>query len=130
MKFNELPTDAQFSLNREREELKGKCVNTPYVIHIYNAEGTRYFYARRISEPWSDPNTGNYMPFGGGTHWRLTYGAVQFEGYKNPVGERDYRLCDGKPFGKSKNGTVIPRIVSTKKEVLAIINQIGIFKLN
>lgn len=129
MKFNELPTDAQISLNRERDELKGKCVNTPYVIHIYNAEGTRYFYARRISESWND-DKGHYMPFGGGSHWRLSYGAVQFEGYKNPVGERDYRLCDGKTYGKSVNGTVIPRVVSTKKEVLAIINQIGIFKLN
>ena len=130
MKFNELPSDKQQALNREREQLKGKCTNTPYVIHIYNAEGTRYFYARRCCEAWSDPKTGNYMPFGGGSHWRLTYGAVQFKGYKNPVGERNYRLCDGKTYGKSMNGTIIPRTVGTKKEVLAIIQQIGIFKVD
>ncbi|MBP7856835.1 MAG: hypothetical protein KAZ98_03055 [Prevotella sp.] len=129
MKFNELPTDVQDQLNAEREKIKNKSVNTPYVVHIYNADGTRYFYARRVSEPWSDTK-GNYMPFGGGSHWKLTYGAVQFEGYKNPVGERDYRLCDGKTYGKSANGTVIPRVLGSKKEVLSIIKQIGIFNLN
>ena len=27
------------------------------------------------------------------------------------------------------NGTIIPRVLATKKEVLALINQIGIFKV-
>lgn len=129
MKFEELPAEKQKALNRERQQLKGKCTNTPYIIHIYNADGTRYFYARRCCEAWSDPNTGNSMPFGGGSHWRISYGAVQFERYTNPVGERDYRLCDGKRYGKSANGTPIPCVLATKKEVLSLINQIGIFKV-
>lgn len=128
MTFNELPIETQEHLNKEREDLKGKSVNTPYMIHLYSKDGSRYFYARRVCEAWSNTK-GNYMPFGGGSHWRMSYGRVQFERFRNPVGETDYRLCDGKTYGKSANGTVIPRELGTKKEVLAVIKSIGIFNI-
>lgn len=128
MKFNELPIEIQEQLNKEREELKGKTTNTPYVIYLYNNEGTRYLYARRICRSYND-DKGNYMPFGGGTYWTITYGKVQFERYRNMMGETDYRLCDGLHFGKSANGTIIPSKVETKKEVIELIKQIGIFNI-
>ena len=128
MKFNELPMEIQEQLNSERDAIKGKCINTPYEIHIYNADGTRYFYAHRVSISWND-DKGNYMPFGGGSYWEVRYGVVQIEAYKNPIGQRDYRLCYGRTFGKSMNGTIIPKRINKKKDVLAIIKSIGIFNL-
>ena len=128
MTFQELPEDIQAQLNKERELLKGKHINTPYLIHIYNAEGTRYFYARRECLSWAD-DKGHSMPFGGGSRWKLCYGKVQFERYKNPLGEVDYRWCDGKAFGKSTNGTFIPRSLGTKKEVVALARAIGVFNI-
>ena len=128
MKFSELPTEIQMQLNREREELKKKAINTSYMVHLYSIDGSRYFYARRICESWND-NKGNSMPFGGGSHWRMSYGKVQIESFRNPVGEKDYRLCDGKTFSKSMNGVSIPREVKTKKEVMSIIQSIGIFNI-
>lgn len=128
MKFSELPAEVQAQLNKQREELKRKRINDPYNILLYNEEGTRYFYARRICESWNN-DKGAYMPFGGGSHWNIWYGKVQFERFRNPVGEIDYRLCDGKTYGKSVNGTVIPVSVDTKKEVISIIKAIGIFNL-
>lgn len=126
MTFNELPIKTQERLAQERAQLSKKRINTAYEVHLYNAEGTRYFYARRLTKSWND-DKGNYMPFGGGSFWRIAYGRVQFEGYRNPVGERDYRLCDGKTYARSANGTVIPRSVDTKKEVMTIAKNIGIF---
>ena len=128
MKLNELPSKVQERLSRERIELFDHCVNTPYLIHLYNEDGTRYLSARRCCMAWGD-NKGNYMPFGGGSYWTIQYGVVQFHRYVNPVGEIEYELCDGKTYGKSVNGTIIPRRVETKKEVIDIIKNIGIFHL-
>lgn len=128
MKFNELPVAVQERLNRERLTLKDKNYSGAYDIRLYNDAGTRYFSARRKQYSWNN-DKGAYMPFGGGSRWYISYGCVQFERFRNPVGEIDYRLCDGKTYGKSANGTVIPRELGTKKEVLAVIKSIGIFNL-
>ena len=128
MKFSELPVETQKILNEEREEIRGKTINTDHLIHLYNKDDKRYTYARRHCRSWDD-DKGHSMPFGGGSYWTLSYGKVQFERYRNPLGQRDYRLCDGVTFRKSANGTVIPSTVATKKEVINIINQIGIFNL-
>lgn len=128
MTFQELPQETQEQLRIEQLDLVKRNRNTAYEVHIYDALGSRYFYARRICQAWSDTK-GNCMPFGGGSHWRLCYGRVQFESYKTPVGTREYRLCDGRVYGKSANGTVIPKSVSTKKEVMAIAKAIGIFNI-
>jgi hypothetical protein len=128
MKQSELPIEVQNQLAKDRMALSGKVVNGAYTVQLYNAEGTRYFYARRSQEPWWD-NKGNYMPFGGGSHWSISYGAVQFRCYKSPLGTREYELCYGKRYNKSANGTEVPFSVATKKEVIAIAKSIGIFNI-
>ena len=128
MNLSELPIEVQNQLAKERLALANTVVNNQYTVKFYNSDGTRYFYARRSQEPWWD-NKGNYMPFGGGSHWNIVYGAVQFRCYKSCMGTREYELCDGKRYTKSANGTVVPGCVATKKEVIAIAKQIGIFNI-
>ena len=124
MKFNELPIEVQTQLRKDKEQYVSKRINDSYTVHLYSTDGTRYLYAHRHVLP------SLYMPFGGGSYWKITYGVVQFEGYINPVGGRDYRWCDGsKKFGKSTNGTIIPSRVETKAEVLEIAKAIGIFDI-
>ena len=125
MKFSELPKQVQETLTKEKGLLHLKKINTPYEVLVYNETGTRFFNARRVQSPWLD--NGNYMPFGGGSKWTIKYGEMVFCTCRNPFGEIDAELRMGKTFGKSKNGTVIPQSVATKKEVLALIDQIGIF---
>lgn len=128
MKLSELPTEIQQQLAHEKLLLPSRKRNTGYEVLLYNAEGTRYFYAKRYCAPWWD-DKGHYMPFGGGTYWEIAYGAVQFRKYKSCCGTTEYELCDGKRYGKSANGTEIPRRLGSKKEVLELIRKIGIFKL-
>lgn len=132
MKFNELPMEFQEKLNKERKVLSGIKCNTSYDILVYNEAGTRYFSAHRICVPWSD-DKGHYMPFGGGTHWAIYYGAVQFFRTKNPLGMLDYEWCNGKRFTSKtfEDGSrvEIPSTVSTKKEVLSIIKSLRIFNI-
>ena len=126
MKFSELPKDVQVYLTAERLKMKNRNCSTAYDIVLYNAEGTRYFRAHRCSIPWWD-NKGNSMPFGGGTYWDIYYGCVQFRRERNPLGEYDYRLVEGKQYSRSMNGTPIPQKLSTKKEVMELVQKIGIF---
>ena len=126
MRFSELPTKVQETLTKEKGLLHLNQINTSYEVLVYNETGTRFFNARRIQSSWQD-NNGNYMPYGGGSKWTIKYGEMGFRTCRNPFGEIDAELRMGKTFGKSKNGTVIPNSVATKKEVLALIDQIGIF---
>ncbi len=128
MKFSELPVEVQERLNGERKALANSKTNTPYKIHLYNKAGTRYFFAVRVCLSWND-GKGNYMPFGGGTYWAISYGAVQFRSYRNPIGQIDYKLCDGLRYGKSANGTIIPEKLPIKKDVMELIDAIGIFNI-
>lgn len=57
----------------------------------------------------------------------MSYGAVQFRATRNCMGEVEYELCHGKKYGTSQNGTKIPPYVQTKKEVMYIIEKVGIF---
>lgn len=125
MKISELPEDVQKKLAQQRIELSHKRINTPYRVEVYNADGTRYLEAYRICKSWSD-DKGHYMPFGGGTYWSIRYGAVQWTSRKDPLGGIDYELCNGKQYG-SRDGVEIPKIVNTKKEVLILIEKLGIF---
>ena len=126
MKFSELSQQVQDSLTSEMSLLHLKQVNTAYEVLVYNKTGTRFFNAKRVQSSWHD-NNGNYMPYGGGSKWTIKYGEMGFRTCRNPFGEIDAELRMGNTFGKSKNGTVIPNSVATKKEVLALIAQIGIF---
>lgn len=129
MKFSELPIDVQERLSKEMTELSKKNTNTAYRILLYNADGTRYFEADRICMPWQD-DKGNYMPFGGGTYWKLRYGKVSFRRKIDTfIGYDEYVLSNGKTFGKSANGTIIPATLKTKKEVMAVAKAIGIFEI-
>lgn len=128
MKFSELSIDVQERLNENRKALVKQNTNTAYRICLYNADGTRYFSARRVCQSWQD-NKGHYMPFGGGTSWVIYYGCVQIKSMRNPMGQIDYELCNGKTYGKSANGTIIPTSLPSKKDVIDLINAIGIFTL-
>lgn len=121
MKFNELPQEIQDSLNAEAKALREKNRNTPYEVLLYNEKGTRYFMARRnaIGTTWGS--------FGGGSEWKCSYGKVQFQRRRDPLGGIEYVLTEGQRFAHSANGTEIPEKVATKKEVIDIINRIGIF---
>lgn len=128
MKISELPAEVQEQLARERQALARKKVDTPYEIELYNADGTRYFRARRVQHAWGD-DKGNSMPFGGGSHWGVAYGPVRVRRYRSPVGTDEYELYNAAPFAKSVNGTVVPPSVTTKKEALDIAKTIAIFNL-
>lgn len=128
MKISELPAEVQERLARKRQALARKKVDTPYEIELYNADGTRYFRARRVQHAWGD-DKGNAMPFGGGSHWSVAYGAVQASIYRSPIGTVEYELGLGMTFRRSANGTDIPKTVATKKEALDIAKAIAIFNL-
>ena len=128
MKLSELPQDVQNQLHKQLDKLANKHINDSYTIHVYNSNGTRYFYAHRFQHPYYD-DKGNYMPYGGGSQWKVSYGRVQFHRTKNPLGEYEYELFDGKTYGKSANGTVIPSILNKKAEVIKLIKEIGIFTI-
>lgn len=123
MTIQELPQEWQDRLARERSGLIGKVVNTPYKILVYNYNAKRYFEAYRHSVATS------WAGFGGGSYWKIRYGAVQFERGKDPFGGVEYHLCHGKTYGKSANGTIIPKMLDTKKEVIELIKNIGIFNI-
>ena len=128
MKFEELPAEVQQQLAQQRAELAGKRINTAYRVELYNADGTRYIEAARCCKSWND-DKGHAMPFGGGTYWTIRYGAVQWQTRKDPLGGKAYELCNGKQYGKSRNGVEIHNRLNTKKEVIALIKSIGIFKI-
>ena len=128
MKFEELPAEVQQQLAQQRAELAGKRINTAYRVELYNADGTRYIEAVRCCKSWND-DKGHAMPFGGGTYWTIRYGAVQWQTRKDPLGGKAYELCNGKQYGKSRNGVEIPNRLNTKKEVIALIKSIDIFKI-
>ena len=125
MHFTELPQEVQETLAMAKSRLHLKQVNTAYEVLRYNKNGTRYFHARRVQGSWQ--GNGVYMPFGGGSKWTIKYGEIGFKTHRNPFGGIDAELGMGRIFGKSANGTIIPQSVGTKREVLALIAQIGIF---
>ena len=125
MRFSELPKHVQDTLAEAKCRLHLKKVNTAYEVLVYNEAGTRFFNAKRVQGSWQ--GNGAYMPFGGGSKWTIRYGEMGFRSCRNPFGEIDAEMCMGRIFGKSSNGTLIPKSVATKKEVLALIAQIAIF---
>lgn len=127
MTLSDLPQEVQQELINERVELCSKWHrNTPYEVCFTNKEGTRYFEARRKQSAYSD-DRGNYMPFGGGSQWYIYYGKILWDRRKNPVGEWDYYwVKTGQTFGKSSNGTMIPKSLGKKSEVIELAKNIGI----
>lgn len=131
MKLNELPQETQNELREKRAQLcKTMAMNDGYNVVFVDDTGRRYFEAHRVSIPWTN-DKGGYMPFGGGTYWRVFYGAILWDWRRDPVGDKEYFWVRShhKIFGKSANGTIIPRIVDTKREVMEIAKAIGIFNI-
>ena len=127
MTLYDLPPTIQDSLRKERLELSQKWYrNTSYEVCFVNAEGTRYFRAIRKQSAYTD-DKGNYMPFGGGSVWNVSYGKILWDRKKQPLGgDYDYFwVMSGKTFTQSTNGTVIPKTVGKKSEVINIAKEIG-----
>ena len=121
MKFSELHQDIQQDLRNQQSTLyKDWYCNDAYHILFTNKEGTRYFSAYRKSL------AGQYGIFGGGSQWIIKYGQISWKIDKDPMGGKEYSWCkSSKTFGKSLNGTEIPKTVNTKKEVMSIVESIG-----
>jgi len=119
MKFYELPLEWQEKLSEERPKLhKRNHIGKSSVI-LYNEEGTRFFYASYCSGMWR----------GDCPRWYVNYGAVQFARKYDDTGRGvEYEWRWGKKYTQSANGTDIPRWVRTKKDVLELVEKIGIFK--
>ena len=125
MTISELPIEMQQQLAADRLALK--TINNPYLVKVYNQQGTRFLEARRITKSWY--GNGVYMPFGGGSYWTIRYGVVAWKKVKDLMGKGfSVELADGKLYGAAANGTKIPRDVHTKADVLKLIKAIGIFK--
>ena len=126
MKLDDLDGKIKNELLEQRKELCLKWKqNSAYDICFTNTDGTRYFKAMRVVLSWND-DKGHYMPFGGGTYWKIRYGKIKWATVKNPIGGKDYVWVQSREtFSKSANGTVIPIKLKTKKEVLEIAKQIG-----
>lgn len=126
MTLSELPLEIQEQLRNERAVLHTKWYqNTPYDVCFTNLEGTRFFRACRISIPYSD-DKGNYMPFGGGSKWRISYGKILWDIRKDPLGGKEYYWKKtNQLFRKSANGTEIPATVSKKADVMDIAKRIS-----
>lgn len=131
MLLSELPIEIQKKLKEERLTLCEKWYkNTGYEVCFVNKEGTRYFYAIRKQFEYSN-DKGGYMPFGGGSEWHISYGKILWDRTKQVMGN-DYDYFWTKTsnlFAKSANGTIIPKRVGTKKEVMELVKAIGIFNL-
>ena len=77
MNLYELPVNIVESLLRKRDSLYSDWyVNNAYEVCFTNEDGTRYFYAKRNCIAYGD-DKGNYMPFGGGSEWRISYGVIK-----------------------------------------------------
>ena len=100
MKFAELPIETQEQLKKDMTELKNKSYQDSHNIVFYNNNGTRYFTAVRVHSSWND-NKGNYLPYGGGSEWKIAYGAIRFKSYRNPMGQIDYELAKDKSYCKA-----------------------------
>lgn len=123
--INDLPIEVRNELYAKRAKLSKKWhINSAYEVRFTNAEGTRYFHARRVCVPWSD-DKGHCMNYGGGTYWMVSYGVIKARKERHPMG-CSYEWGESSPrFTKSANGTEIPSKVATKKEVLEIAKKIG-----
>ena len=100
--------------------------NDSYHLTLVSEDGKRYLEADRISSFDGYRSDGSY--------WKIRYGKIGwgFDRTSNPF-EKEYtpswKMIRNKTIRVSSNGTEIPSSVGTKKEVIAIAKQIGIFKL-
>ena len=124
MKFEELPIEVQEQLRAEIAAQANTISDSPFSLKIYSKNGKRWIYAYRCVGDCVNKN-GNPWRLGGPQNWTIQYGAVQFESYRNPLGEKSWRLCESKVFSSKtlEDGSVleIPRTLHKKAEVLEFI---------
>lgn len=110
MKFNELPQEVQDKLNKERKSLcTKKRICHSREIKLYNPEGTRRFWAKRVPK---------YIK--GYSYWDVSYcpmGIAKYDG--------EYIIKSiPKEFSESENGTKIHNCFS-REEVIKMAMAIG-----
>lgn len=120
MKFSELEKKHQEDLMQQIDKLVSVVRNTPYLVDVYSK--TRHFYATRVCRSWND-DKGHYMPFGGGSYWKVVYCSLAFSRRIDPFGGIYYEIVNGKQF--ASKGDVIVENKGTKKEVLELARQLG-----
>lgn len=126
MNLRDLAANVRNELIEKRKRLcENWKQNEKNDICFTNTEGTRYFRAKRIFVSWSKKNAGN-MKYGGGTYWRISYGKIKWVVRTDKSGKKKYLWVETNlTFTKSLNGTIIPKDVKSKTEVLDITKQIG-----
>lgn len=130
MKLSELPQEIQQRLIDERATLHEKWnVNTSYDYCVVNTDGTRFFRAHRRND-FGSFNANKWSTCG---WWEISYGAIRWKRHHiyacGTYWGEEYRWEEAETFGKAVNGTVIPKQVHTKKEVIALAKEIGIFNI-
>lgn len=113
------------AMREQRDRLQQEWhTNNAFDILLVNADGTRYFKARR--------HTGFDGRGSDGGWWTTRFGRVvwRMSRTSNPF-EPEYtpEWVLGAAFGQSANGTKIPASVHTKKDAMAIAKAIGMFNI-
>ena len=119
--LSDLPHDVQNKLKAERSLLFEKWHrNTADEVRFTNKEGTRYFMANRIQDSYQDVNDTD-------STWLIKYGKILWTYRINPDGNKEYywKMSQNAVISISSNGTSIPKVVSTKSEVMDLARKIG-----
>lgn len=119
--LSDLPHDVQNKLKAERSLLFEKWHrNTADEVRLTNKEGTRYFMANRIQDSFPDNNNND-------SKWLIKYGKILWTYRIKPDGNKEYywKMSQNAVFSISSNGTSIPKVVSTKSEVMDLARKIG-----
>lgn len=96
-------------LNEERPFLcTRKIINRCREVRFYNPQGTRCFWARKMS---------------GQKVWYISYGAVVIS--QDGDGKYILTMSHKHQYNQSANGTIIPRKVESRNQVMEIAGQIG-----
>lgn len=120
--LSDMPEMVANEMREIRKNLKKDWArNDSYHVCFVNEDGTRYFMANR--ENGFDGYTS------GNNHWNIRYGKILWDFEKNPMGMFEPIWIKGKTFGQAKNGTMIPKQVATKAEVMELVKKIGIFNI-
>ena len=96
-------------LNQQRPALcKKRMINRCREVRFYNEQGTRCFWAYKQS---------------GAKVWHIHYGKVVISQQSN--GKYILTMSHKHQYSQSTNGTLIPRKVGTRTQVMEIAGQIG-----
>lgn len=120
--LSELPEEVANEMREKRKIYANSiCRNSSYEYCVVNEDCTRFFSASR-TYGWD-----GYKSYG--NTWHITYGSISWKFSKRLFGLYEPEWCKGKTFGKATNGTEIPKMVGTKKEVIELAKKIGIFNI-